>query len=134
MKEMKENYREVKIKEMIAIPEIQEIIKRHVDIPRTILIKKVRSPYSDKKNNITTQKIEAVSGTSIMDVVTVDLTLVECTIDAEKSINRLYHIDEYTLALDANMSGGKFTGYSPTGLKLLVTKLEEVHENENAKS
>ena len=131
---MKENYRDIKVKELIAIPEIQEIVKRHVEIPHTVLVKKVRSPYVDKKNEITTQKIEAVSGTSILDVVTVDLTLVDCTIDAEKSINRLYHIDEYTLALDANMSGGKFTGYSPVGMKLLVTKFEEVQTDEKAKS
>lgn len=129
MKEMKENYRAIRVKELIAIPEIQEAIKRHVDVPRTVLIKNVRSPYSDKQNNITIQKIEAVSGSSIMDFVKVDMTLVDCTLDGEKAINRLYHIVEYTLSLDANMSGGKFMGYSPTGLKLLVTELEEVHEN-----
>ncbi|MFT8496531.1 hypothetical protein [Leuconostoc pseudomesenteroides] len=61
-----------------------------------------------------------------MDMVEIDLTLVGGeTIDEVEAINKSYHIDNFNVALDANMRAGNFTGYSPTGLKILVTAIAE---------
>lgn len=117
-------YSEASIKELIGKPEVQAALAKYIDVPNPVVIKKVRNPY--KNEGTTTQKIEGVSGTSLMDMIPVNFTLVDTELDPVKSINKLYRITDYTFALDANMAGGKFNGYSAKGLKLMVTKIEEV--------
>lgn len=43
--------------------------------------------------------------------------------------NLPFKIVDYNFTLNANMRGGDFNGYSATGLKLLVTKIEPVEES-----
>ena len=47
-------------------------------------------------------------------------------LDPVHAINKKYKIVEYELAMNSNMVGKNFQGYSATGLKLLIKKLEEV--------
>ncbi|HEM3690112.1 TPA: hypothetical protein U1D01_001345 [Streptococcus suis] len=120
----KEKYNAVKVKDLIASPKIQEAIKERISVPQNIIVKQVRNPFTNQETNETTQKIHAVAGTSLVDMVELDLTLVGGqTIDAVEAINKAYQIESFNVALEANMRGGNFGGYSPTGLKLLVTKL-----------
>ncbi len=67
-----------------------------------------------------------MSGTSIEDAVSLDLILVDTELDPKNAVNKKYHIIDYTFALEANMSAGTFGGYAAKGLKLMVTRLEEV--------
>ena len=67
-----------------------------------------------------------MSGSSLSDAVTLNLVLVNTELDPVTAVNKWFRLMEYTLALEANMTGGRFGGYSATGFKLLVTKLEEV--------
>ena len=90
-----------------------------------IVIKKVRSPYTSSHTGVTTQKVEAVSGTTLTDMVTANFTLVEVKLAPVKAINKTYRILKYTLGLEANMDSKELNGYAATGLKLLVTKLEK---------
>lgn len=106
-------------------------MKKLVSVPEEVMFKKIKNPYTNSETKITTQKVEAISGTSIWDVITVPLTLVEIKVDPVDAINKVYRLVDYTLALEANMSGKNFQGYSATGFKLLVTKIEEVRENKN---
>lgn len=129
-------FADTSIKELIANPAIQETLKKLVRIPDKVLVKKVRNSYRPKdadKNTPKTQKIEAVYGTSIMDVTTIEMTLVGIELN-EQAINHFFRIVDFSYSLNANMSGGNFLGYAPTGLKLMVTKLQEVNTHENAKS
>ena len=120
----KEKYNAVKVKDLIASPKVQEAIKERISVPRNIIVKQVRNPFTNQETNETTQKLHAVAGTSLMDMVELDLTLVGGqTIDAVEAINKNYQIESFNVSLDANMRGGTFNGYSATGLKLLVTKL-----------
>ncbi|MBF2544891.1 hypothetical protein [Listeria seeligeri] len=119
----KEKYNAVKIKELVANPEIQTAIKKSVEVPTKVIIKSVRNPFKNEETNETTQKIHAVAGTSLVDMVEFDFTLVNQSVDGTEAINKEFQIVEYGFALEANMRGGNFGGYSPTGLKLLVTKL-----------
>ncbi|MFT8570508.1 MAG: hypothetical protein ABF718_01590 [Leuconostoc pseudomesenteroides] len=119
-------FNEAKIKELIATSKVQDALKEMVTVPKDIIIKSVRSPFTNKETNETTQKVHAVSDTSLMDMVEIDLTLVGGeTVDEVEAINKSYHIDNFNVALDANMRAGNFTGYSPTGLKILVTAIAE---------
>ena len=131
---IKKNYQEVSVKELLAMPKVQEAIKQYVAVPEQIWVKRARNPYTNPDTKLLTQKIEGLSGTSIMDATAVGFTLVGMELDSQNAINKMYRIVDYTVGLEANMSGGKFGGYSATGLKLLVTKMEEVRngENENA--
>ncbi len=131
---IKKNYQEISVKELLAMSAVQEAIKKYVAVPEKILIKGARSPYQNPDTKLVTQKIEGMSGTSIMDATAVGFTLVGMELDSQNAINKMYRIVDYTVGLEANMAGGKFGGYAAKGLKLLVTKMEEVRngENENA--
>lgn len=123
----KQNYANVKIKELISDNKIQEVLKELIEVPKKVLIKQVKNPFTNKETNETTQKIHAVSGTSLADMVEIDFTIVgNETLDGVQSINKMYEIDEFKVSLEANMRGGTFNGYSATGLKILVTKLTEI--------
>lgn len=122
----KEIFNQTRVKDLIASPKVQEAIKEQISVPKSVIVKQVRNPFTNQETNETTQKIHAVAGTSLMDMVELDLTLVGGqTIDAVEAINKIYQIESFNVSLDANMRGGTFNGYSPTGLKLLVTKLTE---------
>ncbi|MTB36807.1 hypothetical protein [Streptococcus uberis] len=128
----KKFYTNVKIKELFANKDIQKVLKELVEVPKIVLIKQVKNPFTNKDTNETTQKIHAVSGTSLTDMIEIDFTIVgNEPLDAVYSINKYYQIDDYTMSMEANMRGGKFNGYSATGLKILVTKLSEVKKTGN---
>ncbi|EGO5081054.1 hypothetical protein LYY41_001689 [Enterococcus faecalis] len=119
----KTKYNEVKVKELVANPEIQTFLKKAVEVPTKVIVKSVRNPFKNEETNETTQKVHAVAGTSLVDMMEFDFTLVNQSIDGTEAINKEFQIVEYSFALEANMRGGNFGGYSPTGLKLLITKL-----------
>lgn len=114
------------IKELFAKGEMQKAIQRYVAVPDVAIIKEVRNPFTNEDTKITTRKVLAMSGTTIEDAVSYELTLVNIELDPVKAINKKYRIVDYTFALEANMSAGKFGGYAAKGLKLMVTKLEEI--------
>lgn len=124
-------FTEARVKEVVANQEVQKAIQKMVEIPKKVMIKSIRNRYKNDDTNETSQKIHAVSGTSLKDMVEVDFTLVNHSEISQDAINKEYQIVEYSLNLEANMRGGNFNGYSPTGLKLLVTKLTEVKDTVN---
>ena len=73
---IKKNYQEISVKELLAMSAVQEAIKKYVAVPEKILIKGARSPYQNPDTKLVTQKIEGMSGTSIMDATAVGFTLV----------------------------------------------------------
>ena len=119
-------YTDVSIKGLIATKEVQEAIRHCVYLPDIFTVKKLKNPFENKETKDKTQKIEVMSGTTIEDAVSFELVLFNTELDPVKAVNKKYRIIDYTFALEANMSGGKFSGYAATGLKLVVTKLEEV--------
>lgn len=121
---MKQSINEVRVKELLSDEMVQKAIKDLVLVPNIIIIKQVKKPFTNEETKITTQKISAVSGTTLQDMVSVDFTLVGVTIDPIDSINKEFKIIEYSLALEANMRGGNFNGYSATGLKLMISGIE----------
>lgn len=130
------NFFDASIKEVIADPTVQSVLKTCLRAPKEVAIKKVRKPFKPKDADAstpTTQKVEAICGTSLMDAENIEMTLVGIELDKD-AINHIYRIMEYTFGLNANMVDGQFRGYAATGFKLLVTKLEEVKNgaNENA--
>ena len=120
------SYSAVSLKELIAKQEVQEALRRYVDVPDLLTIKKLRKAFDNKETKTITQKIVAMSGTTIEDAVTHELTLLGMELNPVEAVNKKYRIIDYTLGLEANMSAGKFNGYVATGLKLMVTRLEEV--------
>ena len=124
--DMKSAYSDVSIKELFAKTEVQEAVRPYVHIPGTFIAKKIRSPFENKETKDKTQKVEAMSGTTLEDAVSFELTLLNIELNPKEAINKKYRIIDYTFALEANMSSGKFSGYAAKGLKLIVTKLEEV--------
>lgn len=119
-------FSEVSIKELVAKPEVQEAIRHHIHVPEIVTVKKVRKSFENKETKTKTQKIEVMSGTTIEDAITFELVLVDTEIDPVAAINKKYRIVDYTVALDANMKERNFLGYAAKGLKVLVTKFEEV--------
>lgn len=117
---------DVRVKELLANEAIQEKLKELVKVPNIVTIKKVNNPFTDKETYKTTQKIHAVAGTSIADMIDVDFTLIGQELDGNNAINKEFEIFDYNLALEANMKNGNFVGYSATGLKLLVNSIREV--------
>ena len=124
------NNSDVSIKELIAKEEVQKAFQRYVAVPDIVTIKRLRNPYENKETKIVTQKIEAMTGTTLEDAVSVELTLLNTELDPVKAVNKKYRIIDYTFALEANMKAGKFLGYAAKGLKLMVTRLEEVKGDE----
>ena len=123
---VKTDYPSVSVKELIAKQEVQEAIRRYVDVPKVVTIKELFKPFENKEAKTTTQKIVALSGTTIEDAVSLELTLLNTELDPVAAVNKKYRIVDYAFALEANMSAGKFGGYAAKGLKLMITKLEEV--------
>lgn len=119
-------YPDVKVKGLIAEKGVQEAIRPYVKVPDVVIPKKVKNPFKNEETKATTQKIEAMAGTTIENAVPIELTLLGTQLDPVEAVNKKYRIIDYTLALEANMSGGRFNGYAATGLKLIVTRLEEV--------
>lgn len=100
----KEVFNQAKVKDLIASPKVQEAMKEMISVPKNIIVKQVRNPFINQETNETTQKIHAVAGTSLMDMVELDLTLVGGqTIDAVEAINKTYQIESFNLPLGANM-------------------------------
>ena len=122
----KTSYPDVGLKGLIAENDVQEAFRRYVSIPEKFTVKKLKEPFKNKETKDKTQKIEVMSGTTIEDAAAYEMTLLNIELDPVKAVNKKYRIIDYTFALEANMSGGKFGGYAATGLKLVVTKLVEV--------
>lgn len=116
----------VSIKELFAKPEMQEAARRYINIPKVVIVKKLKNPFENKETKTITQKVEVMSGTTIEDAVSHELTLLDTTLDPVAAVNKKYRIIDYTFTLTADMSTGKFSGYAAKGLKLMVTRLEEV--------
>ena len=120
------DYMNVRIKDLLSQPELQSAILRYARVPDEPIIKKVSKPSKDHH----TQKIEFIYGKSIMDAMHGQGTIYDETdkqfLDPVHAINKKYKIVEYELAMNSNMVGKNFQGYSATGLKLLIKKLEEV--------
>lgn len=127
---MKTNYSDVSVKGLIAEKEVQEAMRCHVAVPKVVTVKKLKKPFKNEETKVTTQKIEALSGTTIEDAVSIELTLLDTELDPVEAVNKKYRILNYMFALDANMNAGKFGGYAAKGLKLMVTKLEELKGEE----
>ncbi len=118
-------FSEVSVKETVAIPDIQDVLRRNVAVPEVVVIKKVKKAFKADGAEHKTQKIGCMCGTSLENAFAFELTLVDTEL-GDEAINKKYHIVDYTFALEANMAGGKFSGYAAKGLKLMVSKLEEV--------
>lgn len=84
----KTQYNAVKVKELVANPEIQTILKNEAEVPARVIIKSVRNPFKNEETNETTQKVHAVSGTSLLDLVEWDFTLVNQSVDGSEAINK----------------------------------------------
>lgn len=127
---MKPLFTEVKIKDQFTSRAVQRILQDSVTVPTEVIIKQVRSPFENQDTHEVTQKVHAVAGNSLTDMVELDFTLIGGqTIDGKESINKKYKIMDYNFSLNANMRGGNFNGYAATGLKLLVTKIEQIEES-----
>lgn len=126
--EEKPLYSKISVKTLLSDPDVQAVLTKKVAVPLTVTIQSVKKPFEDKDNKDASsiQKIHSVAGTSFADMIEVDFVLVGEKLDGEYAIHKQYRLIDYTFALDANMVGRNFTGYSATGLKLLVTRLEEV--------
>lgn len=122
----KVNFMDMSVKETFADPEVQKSIRRLAYVPQIVTVKKARNPFENKDTKSKTQKIEVMSGTTIEDAVSFELTLLDTELDPVAAINKKFRIIDYTLGLSANMKGKDFLGYAATGLKLTVTRLEEV--------
>lgn len=120
------NFQDISIKALMATKEMQEAARLYVHIPEVVTVKKLKNPFENKETKERTQKIEVMSGTTIEDAVSFELTLVNTELDPKEAVNKKYRIIDYKFSLTANMSAGKFSGYAATGLKLTVSKLEEV--------
>lgn len=119
-------YTDAKVKELLAQPDIQAAMRTYISVPEIVIIKKVGKASTEHH----TQKIEYMAGETIMDAIHGQATITDDThtqfIDPVNAINKKYRIVDYAFALEANMSGKDFQGYSATGLKLNIKKLEEV--------
>lgn len=119
-------YSNAGLKDLIGRPEVQNAIKGSIDIPSDFWVKKVGKSSAEYH----TQKIEGLSGTTFENAVSVKCTIYDETnthfLDPVEAINKRYRITDYALGLEANMNGREFQGYSATGLKLIVYKLEKV--------
>lgn len=129
----KKLHSEIKLKELLANEDVNKAVTGLVHVPDTVLVKEVSNPFVNKETNKSTQRVKAYAGTSMADMFEVEFTLVDITIDAKESINKYFRFVEYYFGFIANMSNGNFSGYSATGLKYLVTKIEEVKGQSNEK-
>lgn len=123
---------EAGVKGVLATQEAREAIASHVIIPKEFIVKKVKKPFKSEETKDITQKIEVMSGTTIEDAITFEVTLFNTELDPVKAINKKYRVIDYTLGLQATMNKvgkeSRFSGYAATGFKLTVTRLEEVKE------
>lgn len=120
------DFSHVSVKETLAKPEVQAVLKKSLNIPQNYVIKKVSKPSTE----FHTQKIDALIGTTLEDAQSVKFTILDETdkqfLDPVQAINKKYQIIDYALGLEANMEGKNFQGYSAKGFKLTVYKLEEI--------
>ena len=120
------NLGDARIKELLSKKEVREAIELYVNVPKEVFIKKVRKAFQLDDAKDKTQKVEVMSGTTLEDAVTFEITLLNTEIDPIQAMNKKFRIIDYAFAPEANMKEKKFAGYAATGLKLIVTRLEEV--------
>lgn len=120
------NFFDLSVKSLIAEPDVQAALKKHIFVDKRLIVKKVNKPSTEYH----TQKIEGIIGSTLEDATAIKFTIFDekdtYFLDPVESINKKYQIIDYNLGLEANMSGKDFKGYSATSLKLIVTKIEEV--------
>ncbi len=126
LKDMYISPAEIRLKGVLEEDEVQKALRRCFPVPNVVTVKKLRNPYMNEDTKDTTQKIEVMGGTTLEDAVSFEVTLLNTELDPVAAVNKKYRLVDYKFALIANMSGGKFTGYAAKGLKLMVTRLEEV--------
>lgn len=115
------------VKGVLATKEVRDAIERHVVVPKVFIVKKIKKPFENKETKEKTQKMEVMSGTTLENAVNFEVTLLNTQLDPVEAINKKYRIIDYTIGLKAIMNKeDKFSGYAATGLKLVVTRLEEV--------
>lgn len=117
---------EIRLKEVLEKEEVQKALRRWFPAPDVVTVKKLRNPFKNEETKDTTQKIEVMGGTTLEDAISFEVTLLNITLDPVAAVNKKYRLMDYKFALTANMSGGKFGGYAAKGLKLIVTRMEEV--------
>lgn len=122
------DFKDASLKELIAKSRVQAALRHYIDVPDEVTVKKLKKPFENKETKEKTQKIEVMSGTTIEDAVAFELTLLNTELDPIAAVNKKFRIVDCTFALTANMKDGKFSGYAASGLKLMVTKLEEVKQ------
>ena len=126
LKDMYISPAEIRLKGVLEEDEVQKALRRCFPVPNVVTVKKLRNPYMNEDTKDTTQKIEVMGGTTLEDAVSFEVTLLNTELDPVAAVNKKYRLVDYKFALIANMSGGKFTGYAAKGLKLMVTRLEEL--------
>ena len=126
LKDMYISPAEIRLKGVLEEDEVQKALRRCFPVPNVVTVKKLRNPYMNEDTKDTTQKIEVMGGTTLEDAVSFEMTLLNTELDPVAAVNKKYRLVDYKFDLIANMSGGKFTGYAAKGLKLMVTRLEEV--------
>ncbi len=117
---------EIRLKGVLEEEEVQKALLRCFPVPKEVIVKKVKNPFENKETKDTTQKIEVMGGTTLEDAISFEVTLLNTALDPVAAVNKKYRLIDYKFAPTANMSGGKFGGYAAKGLKLIVTRLEEV--------
>lgn len=117
---------EIRLKEAFEEEDVQKVFRRRFPVPDVVIVKSLRNPFQNEETKDTTQKIEVMGGTTIEDAVSFEVTLLNTALDPVAAVNKKYRLIDYKFAPTANMSGGKFGGYAAKGLKLIVTRLEEV--------
>lgn len=122
----KPSFQDAKVKDTLTNPEIQRVLKQMLEVPEIVIVKKLGNASPEHH----TQKVEAMCGKTIEDAFAIKFTISDETrtyfLDPVKAINKKYRIIDYTLGLEANMSGKDFKGYSAVGFKLIVNKIEGV--------
>lgn len=98
------DYPDASIKEVLMKQGVQDAIKRYINVPDTVIIKKIKKVYTDDTTKETTQKVDAIGGTTIDNAFPCELTLLNITLDPVEAVNKKYRIIESTLGLKANMS------------------------------
>lgn len=131
-------YKTAKIKELLLDKAISKTLADKLAIPEIVIIKEIstRNSFDDKNQRTETvekQVIKGLSGTSLLDAEEQEFDYVGTPLDEEAYLNQAVRLTDVSFGLVANMtknSQGRnsFSGYSATGLKLIVSSLERIQE------
>jgi hypothetical protein len=121
----KEPISQVKIKDVFAKPEMQNLLQSLLLLPQSLMITKIETKTVFENGEATDKKTQHITGVTLPEKDNVEFDYSGAPLDEKNDVLEFFSVAGVSdIALNSNMYKGNFQGYSPVGFKFVVTELK----------